>query len=349
MLNLIRSADACAALRSGGFHPYVHLGPAADDQITDGVRFIGLRPGEQMSIPGEGQRISVLAGRIETASDRAVLDAERTRQHPYPVPHGGTGLRALTEALLAVADGEFLDLLISWEELERGAGGVAGVVGQRLSRLHRAVAFRRLPLECVESALARMTPRRVSAGEDIVRQGEPGDAFYVIWEGRAEVWQAGPYDDAPRKVAERGSGDSFGDDALITGGSRSATVRMITDGELLVLAREDFLDLMSRPLVEQVDPTVAGSMLDTGWRAVDVRYPEEFEDGHIPGATLLPLHELRERCDRVLSRTQAYVAVCLSGKRSAVAALLLTQRGFKAVSLKNGLRDWNRELASGEA
>ena len=349
MFNLVNSGNACAALRRGGFHPYVRLGATADAQLADGVRFIALRRGEQFTTPVPNQQISVLQGRVVPASGERPLTPASTRAMPHALGGAGGGVVAETDSLVAVADSDFLDLVVSWDELARDAGETGGLVGERMARLQHAIAFRRLPLECVLAALERMTLRRVVAGEEIFRQGDAGDAFYTLWEGKAEVWQTGPYDDVPQLVAVREAGEAFGDEALVTGGTRNATVRMASNGELLVLPRVDFLALVSRPLIQEVDAAVAKSMLEARWLALDVRYPEEFEDAHIPGARLLPLGELRERCDAELSPEQSYVVVCLSGKRSAVGALLLAQRGFRAVSLKNGLRDWEFGVESGAA
>jgi rhodanese-related sulfurtransferase len=347
MFNLVNSGNACSALRRGGFHPYVRLGATADAQLADGVRFIALRRGEQFTTPLPNQQASVLQGRVLVPSGEPPLTPASTRAMPHALGGAGGGLVAETDSLVAVADSDFLDLVVSWDELARDAGEVGGLAGERMSRLQHAAPFRRLPLECVLAALERMTPRRVVAGEEIFRQGDPGDAFYTIWEGKAEVWQTGPYDDLPQLVAVREAGEAFGDEALVTGGTRNATVRMASDGQLLVLARADFLALISQPLIQEVDAAVAKSMLDARWLALDVRYPEEFEDGHIPGAKLLPLGELRERCNAELSPEQGYVVVCLSGKRSAVGALLLAQRGFRAVTLKDGLREWAFGIESG--
>lgn len=203
-----------------------------------------------------------------------------------------------------------------------------------------------MPLEQVEAALARMQPRRVEAGEEVVRQGEPGDAFFLVWSGKAEVWRQDLYDNEPQKVADLGVGDTFGDEALVTGGTRNATVRMIEAGELLALNRTDFLALMSQPMINEAPPDVAQSMLNAGWQAVDVRYAEEFEDSHIPNALLLPLSDLRRLADDRLQPDRSYVLVCRSGKRSAVAALLLSQRGYRVVSMQGGMNAWTGPTSS---
>jgi rhodanese-related sulfurtransferase len=85
---------------------------------------------------------------------------------------------------------------------------------------------------------------------------------------------------------------------------------------------------------------------------VDVREPEEFADGHIPGAVNIPLARLELEVDRhpaVLQRTgpgrshreRTVVLYCLSGGRSARAAAALRRLGFASpVSLSGGILAW---------
>lgn len=346
-MNLIRSTDACAALRNGGFQPYARLGQSADAQLADGVRFFSLRAGERLMTSQGDLQVTVLSGSVRLDEDDVPLTAETTRSNPVPLARSGGILLAVEDTSLAIADRDFLDLIMSWDELARYSEEVGGVVGRRLTHLRHAVAFRRLPMECVQGVLESMVSRPVKIGEEVVRQGEPGDTFYVIWSGRAEVWRTGLYDDEPQKVAELVAGDDFGDEALVMGCTRNATVRMVEDGELLMLDRNTFLDLMSRPLIEEVEVGVAKSMIEAGWKPIDVRYAEEFEDGHIPGAIHLPLPDLRMKAERTLSPDHRYVAVCLSGKRSAVGAMLLRQRRFDVVTMKGGMRDWGYEVETG--
>lgn len=68
---------------------------------------------------------------------------------------------------------------------------------------------------------------------------------------------------------------------------------------------------------------------------LDVREPEEWDEYHIPGATLIPLGELSTRMDE-LPRDQEIVVVCRTGNRSLEARTILTTAGFSRVSSMNG-------------
>ena len=73
---------------------------------------------------------------------------------------------------------------------------------------------------------------------------------------------------------------------------------------------------------------------------LDVRTQEEWNDGHIPGATLIPLDQLESRMDE-LPRGQAVVVLCRSGNRSAVGRDILLGAGFESVtSVAGGFNQW---------
>jgi len=78
----------------------------------------------------------------------------------------------------------------------------------------------------------------VPAGTAVVREGEAGDAFYVIVSGQAEVVRSG------QVVATIGAGSFFGDLALLDRAPRNATVTAITDMELVVLGQREFSTML---------------------------------------------------------------------------------------------------------
>lgn len=332
-------------LRRLGIEPYTKLNDMAREQLGDGVRLIALGAGESFATPREGLRVTILSGTVRLGAGDVRLDLNNTRDHAVTTRSGDNMLRAEDDAIVLLADSEFLDTLSSWGELAAYAQQSGGdVLVERLLAVKHSLAFRRLPLEHVVEALQQMQPRPARAGEVVVAQGQRGDAFYLIWRGRAEVWKTGLYDDEAQLVDTLAAGDAFGDEALVTGGTRSATVKMVEDGELLVLGEQAFRDCISRPLIGEVPPGAVPQLLREDWKIVDVRYEEEFEDGHIPEAILLPLPSLRQLADRTLDRTGKYIAVCRSGKRSAVAAFLLKQRGYEVVSMKAGMTGWEGEV-----
>jgi rhodanese-related sulfurtransferase len=237
---------------------------------------------------------------------------------------------------------------MSWDQFAQG--GIVDLNGDfsaTMRKMRDSLALRRLPFEAVEEGFRRMKKIEVRCGDEVVKQGDPGDAFYLILEGQAEVWQQGIYDDEQKQVATLGPGDSFGEEALVLKGTRNATVRMSSKGRLLSLAKSDFEELVATTTIETVKPEVAKSMINNGSKVLDVRYEEEFEEGFLPGSIHIPLPELRERIGE-LAANDHYVILCAGGKRASVANLLLRQRNFRAATIEGGIHAWPFEMASAE-
>jgi rhodanese-related sulfurtransferase len=81
-------------------------------------------------------------------------------------------------------------------------------------------------------------------------------------------------------------------------------------------------------------------MRDSGAFILDVREPDEWNESHIPGATLIPLGELASRVDEV-PQDQEVVVVCRSGNRSQQGRDILLSAGFTDVtSMAGGVNQW---------
>src|SRR5215831_18615639 len=97
----------------------------------------------------------------------------------------------------------------------------------------------------------------VDAGMAVVHQGGPGDAFYLVVKGTFGVYVAAA-DGDESCVNTLGPGAPFGEMALLSGRTRSATVRAETAAEVLRLERGRFLDLVRRE--PQVGLALAGTL-----------------------------------------------------------------------------------------
>ena len=76
---------------------------------------------------------------------------------------------------------------------------------------------------------------------------------------------------------------------------------------------------------------------------IDVRDPDEWETGHIEGARLVPLEQLRADPDAALARDAVAVFVCAKGVRSMQAAKLAERFGYERVyHLNGGTKEWAR-------
>jgi CRP-like cAMP-binding protein len=117
---------------------------------------------------------------------------------------------------------------------------------EHIELLSRCELLRHLPAEEIEDLLAHVSVRRIDAGETLFRAGEPGDALYIVARGRVAVLRAPQAGESiEQSIAELGEGKAFGEMALLSGTSRTATVRAITDAELLQIDKEDFDRLLA--------------------------------------------------------------------------------------------------------
>jgi small-conductance mechanosensitive channel/CRP-like cAMP-binding protein len=113
--------------------------------------------------------------------------------------------------------------------------------------------FRSLSPEEMNRLVGRAKLQQFARGENLCRQGEAGDSFYVIREGRVAVSMSGA-DGRVIPVAQLGSGAFFGEMSLLTGEPRSGTVSAETDVEVLCVAKQDFAGLL------QGDASLAGKL-----------------------------------------------------------------------------------------
>ena len=94
------------------------------------------------------------------------------------------------------------------------------------------------------------------------------------------------------------------------------------------------------PLPKEVSIAEAVSLRNDGAFVLDVRQPEEWNEYHVPGSTLIPLGELEARA-KELPRDKKILVVCRSGNRSATGRDILLRAGFSSVtSLAGGLSQW---------
>jgi CRP-like cAMP-binding protein len=205
-----------------------------------------------------------------------------------------------------------------------------------IRKMRHIMAFKSMPPANIKRLLECMESVEVSKGETIVKQGTPGDYYYVLTEGKAVVTRL-------VELATLEPGRSFGEEALISDDIRNASVTMETDGVVMRLSKKDFSQLLEEPLLHRLSPGDARIHIANGAVWLDVRHAREYQHSHLPEAINIPLHELRTRLDELKPETSV-ICYCSTGRRSAAAAFLLAQNGFKASVLNGGVRVMAQDL-----
>jgi CRP-like cAMP-binding protein len=219
--------------------------------------------------------------------------------------------RAVEDVDYLAIDADLLDVMITWDqtgnyevgELQTQFGG--GGDSDWMTTLLQTKAFHRIPPANLQAIFMRMNRQQYRAGEVVIKQGDEGDYFYAIVQGKCLVTRESPLNQKGIKLAELGVGETFGEEALIAEAKRNATVTMLSDGVLMRLNKQDFRDLMHEPLLRWVDEEQALKIIQNRGQWLDVRLPSEYQNLAIEGSINIPLYFVRLKLN-ALDRNTPY-------------------------------------------
>lgn len=328
------------------FSPIDFLTPHYLQQLLDSLQYVEHQAGAVLLRRGElslalyfllegevwlgaaGLRRTVQAGSVEAC--RALNENQPQAME----------ISARSDVRLMAVERGLLERLLGWsqsasyevaslqeEDLQLDAGD------DWMSKLLRSPLFGRLPPAHLHLLLARFEFIEVKAGDCVVHYGEPGEHFYVIKQGRAQISLPASYQQPLQP--ELHSGDFFGEEALVSGSVRAASITMLEDGVLARLQRNLFIELVRPTLIPQINATQLQQLTAHGNKTsllLDIRLPMEYRMAHVPASLNLPLAQLRKQADS-LNNTTLYAVLPEGGVRSELAVHLLNQLGFEAYLL----------------
>lgn len=101
--------------------------------------------------------------------------------------------------------------------------------------------------------------------------------------------------------------------------------------------------IFTRPAIDRLDPDQVQALLVQSARPflLDVRTPDEYRQGHISGAELIPLNELSAKKARI-PKDRDIICICASGHRSIIAVRQLSSLGYKVRDMNGGMLRWIR-------
>lgn len=335
--------------------PISSFGPARLRELLDYCHLESVAQGNDpfRDKPPTGQSVYLLRGELEVVYEdgNRVLIRSGSEWARHPIGKRQPPIRsaqAQSNVQLLRVDDDLLDRMVTWDQfayhddlkpLAVRDGSESAVKRLIHSGMFSAEnlnnsPFAHLPSANIGQLLNRIEAVAVWDKDVIIREGEEGDYYYLIESGRAQVTRL--VGGINLVLAEIKAGDVFGEEALISDSKRNATVTMKSNGVLLRLKKEDFLELMQEPLLHRISFPDAREKVAQGAVWLDVRHPPEYRHDKLPGAINVPLNDIRNAIG-VLSKTTPYIAYCQSGRRSAAAAFILAQAGYDVYVLENGL------------
>ena len=324
------------------YQPLDSLSPENLKEIASKLEVVELESGDTVFSEGDrddrhiflhaGNVDLVKAGRSLKTIEAGSADARTAIAHIIP---RSFSCIASSDALIFKIDAELLDMMLAWnqtssfsvEELSTDVDD-----DDWMMRILQTDAFRRIPPANIQAIFTSLEDIEVEAGDSIIRQGDPGDYFYIIKSGRCMVTRKMPGQDKEIKLADLNQGSTFGEEALISDAVRNASIVMLSNGVLSRLSKENFLKLLNEPMIEKTDYTSARQKVNNGeaqW--LDIRLPAEYESAHIRGATHLPLIFLRMKLNE-LDKMKNYILYCDTGRRSSSACYILCELSLIHIS-----------------
>jgi rhodanese-related sulfurtransferase/CRP-like cAMP-binding protein len=326
--------------------PFENLSTDILDELAAKSSIEDIPVGRVLFRQGEKDKrlIYVLSGQVEvtaTGKTKGRLIKAKTEEarHPieYTLPRPGTA-KTKTSCKILYVDGDLLEFLTQTDN-----SGLIEVdelsmddESSWMLRFLQSRAFLKLPTENIQTLLMKLEEVPVKKGDIIINQGAKNDNYYIIRNGSCAVTRRPAPKAKDVQIATLKVGEGFGEEALITGGSRNASISMLEDGMLMCLGKKDFMSDLAKPLINHIDDKTALGKISNGNLLIDVRTHDEFNKQKVEGSVNIPLSMLRLKLDG-LNDKREYILICDNGLRSSAAAFLLTQHGLNCYALKGGL------------
>lgn len=338
-------------LNLNNYQPLDSLKPENLKEIAEKLDVVELNKGDAVFEEGDkdDRHIFLYTGNVDLVKNDKTLktiesgtaDARSAIAHIIP---RNFSCFASSDAVIFKVDADLLDLMLAWDQtgsfqVEELSDGDSDNEGDWMTHLLQTESFRRIPPANIQAIFTSLEDITADVGDNIIKQGDPGDYFYIVKSGRCMVTRKNPGQDKEIKLADLGAGDTFGEEALISNAARNASIVMLSKGTLSRLSKKNFLELLNEPMIEKVDYTTANLKVNNGeaiW--LDVRMPAEFESAHIKGATHMSLIFLRLKM-KELDPMVNYILYCDTERRSSSASYILGEKGFKTSVLINGIKD----------
>lgn len=337
----------------------VPLHTLSDDafaELLDDLQIVDLKKGQLLFAEGDTDHVNyyLLQGKLALLAGGHVVDtlAHDSPKARFPVAHvlpRKNSVRATSKARIARLDSRRVsDLLARSNTVDYQVNDLEEVdASDWMTLMLRSPVLQQVPASNIQRVMMSVEQVEMPAGQDVIRQGDPGDYYYMLTKGQAAVRRDHGDGKGEQELARLGPGDAFGEEALLSDQPRNSSVGMLSAGAVLRLAKSDFVDLIQTPLSNRVNFDQAVAKVEKGAVWLDLRSQQDYEAEHLPGSINLPIESLRYQVSS-LAPDRHYVLYSNSGGRAAVAAFLLVERGIDVSVLEGGLKAIQLEPAAVE-
>ncbi len=211
-----------------------------------------------------------------------------------------------------------------------------GDPGDWMTALLRSPIFQRLPPSNLQKILMGLEAVHYKKGEIVLEQGSVGDYYYLIKNGQCLLTRKPSPNAKEIKLALLKNGDTFGEDALLSGAPRNGTITALSNIVLLRLDKKQFISLIKEPSLKFVDYAEMQEAVEKGAVLLDVRSQDAYENQHLEGSINVPFFYLRMQL-RTFNHEKPVVVVCQDGKTSEAAAFLLLRNKIETMILRGGM------------
>jgi signal-transduction protein with cAMP-binding, CBS, and nucleotidyltransferase domain len=330
------------------FKPLNQIPNKYHSQLISNLRLITIVAGEKFIRKSKLSTVShfLLKGRVEireSFDNRFPISHHDQERVPLEDQVGTNGtIKALTPCVLMVVNNDIINQYLLWNEdykvchLDEGDMSLDDddMIDDDFQEDWENVFFQsplaaNLCNAAIHRLMSQLSDMPVKANQKIFEARSTGDYFYLLKQGRAQVHteRHGPFGG---KIFDLNPGDYFGDEALVAGTPRNASVVMSTEGVLGRLDINAFDSIVKEQLVPPFVPPKNAN--DSEIKIIDVRFAAEYKQGHEAGSTNLPISHLRKKLTS-LENSYLYVLAPANDKRSELATYLMRQAGFNAFQM----------------
>ena len=303
------------------FHPLVLVTEAKLQELVDSAKFLELKKNQILfkKPPSEETTYYLLEGEIEVRKsfdDRQPISAgsEEAKFALEEHTRSGATLRALGKVhILTLSRDQIDEALASTDTISSDSLDVQILTDTTevleearfddeysedwMGNILESPLMSCLSAADIQRCFMEVERVEVKTDNEIVTAGTRGDYFYILMQGEAEVITeaSGPF---AGQTFDLAPGNHFGEEALVGDTIRNATVRMVSNGAVGRLNREQFDAIFRKSLIQTIAPEKAQEFLNGAgikYLMLDVRFPPEYRHEHREGAKNLPIVLLRKQ------------------------------------------------------